>query len=156
MGNRKLAEAFEAKKKYFVEKDIPANPIYAYHGTKSDPAVLNSIVDNNFDMKYAKRQAHGAGHYFSEFPDVSLGYGPGLIFCQLLSGKEYKGTNLTWPGFDSKVVLPSPGTGHSQMVIITDSAQILPLCLIHLQKKKEKKIRFFLFLACEQSEKEDK
>ena len=107
---------------------------------------MDNILQNNFDMKYAKRQAHGQGHYFSEFPDVSLGYGPGLIFCQLLSGKEYNGTGLSWPGFNSKVmpknliwlinlskvVQPAAGTGHSQMVIIEDSDQILPICVINL------------------------
>ena len=101
--NPKLQAAFENKRKDFIAEKIPADYIYAFHGTKNDPTVMDSILRNNFDMKYAKRQAHGPGHYFSEFPDVSLGYGPGLIFCQLLSGKEYNGTGFSWPGFNSKV-----------------------------------------------------
>jgi len=131
--NPKLQQAFDAKMATFLSNSIPGDPVFAYHGTKSDEATLNSILMDNFDMKYAKRQAHGPGHYFSEYPDVSLGYGPGLIFCQLLSGKEYRGTQKTWPGFHSKLVQPAPGTGHSQMVIIQEADQILPLCLIHLQ-----------------------
>ena len=102
--NPKLQAAFENRRQNFLAKGIPADYIYAFHGTKNDPAVMDNILQNNFDMKYAKRQAHGPGHYFSEFPDVSLGYGPGLIFCQLLSGKEYKGSNQLWPGFNSKVM----------------------------------------------------
>ena len=101
--NSKLHAAFESKRKDFIAKGIPADFIYAYHGTKNDPTVMDSILKNNFDMKYAQRQVHGPGHYFSEFPDVSLAYGTGLIFCQLLSGKEYKGRDLSWPGFNSKV-----------------------------------------------------
>jgi hypothetical protein len=101
--NRKLLAAFEEKRKQFLANKIPANPIYAYHGTKSDPKIMDNILQNNFDMKFAKRKVHGPGHYFSEFPDVSLGYGPGLIFCQLLSSKEFSGSNLSWPGYDSKV-----------------------------------------------------
>ena len=144
--NSKLHAAFESKRKDFIAKGIPADFIYAYHGTKNDPTVMDSILKNNFDMKYAQRQVHGPGHYFSEYPDVSLGYGTGLIFCQLLSGKEYKGGDLSWPGFNSKVthsledflykfskvVKPAAGTGHSQMVIINDSDQILPKCVINL------------------------
>ena len=102
--NPKLQAAFENKRKDFLAKGIPADYIYAFHGTKKDPTVMDSILKNNFDMKYAQRQAHGPGNYFSEFPDVSLGYGPGLIFCQLLSGKEYIGPNHSWPGFNSKVI----------------------------------------------------
>ena len=142
----KLQAAFENKRKNFLAEGIPADYIYAFHGTKNDPTVMDNILQNNFDMNYAKRQAHGPGHYFSEFPDVSLGYGPGLIFCQLLSGKEYNGSNHSWTGFNSKVtpkylillinlskvVQPAAGTGHSQMVIIEDSDQILPLCVINL------------------------
>lgn len=101
--NSALQKAFERKKDEFNRSGIPSDPIYAYHGTKSEDITVDSILMNNFDMAYAKRQAHGPGHYFSEYPDVSLGYGPGLIFCQLLSGKEYKGPNKVWPGFNSKV-----------------------------------------------------
>ena len=34
--------------------------------------------------------------------------------------------------FAFQLVQPAQGTGHSQMVIIEDSAQILPVCVIHL------------------------
>lgn len=42
-------------------------------------------------MEYAKRQAYGRGIYFSDFPDVSLGYGTGIILCKVSCiGKFYK------------------------------------------------------------------
>ena len=71
--NPKLQQAFDAKMAEFLSNSIPGDPVFAYHGTKSDEATLNSILMDNFDLKYAKRQAHGPGHYFSEYPDVSLG-----------------------------------------------------------------------------------
>ena len=91
--NSKLEAAFESKRKEFLTQNIPADPIFAYHGTQNDQGTL----------EYARRQVHGPGNYFSEYPDVSLGYGSGLIFCQLLLGNEYSGTDMSWPGYDSKV-----------------------------------------------------
>jgi hypothetical protein len=101
--NSKLLNAFDAKKKEFKKNKIPSDPIYAHHGTVDSPTIMDNILKDNFDMKFAKRQAHGPGHYFSEYSDVSLNYGPGLIFCQLLSGKEFQGGSQTWPGYHSKV-----------------------------------------------------
>ena len=71
--NPKLKTAFDAKMAEFLRNSVPADPVFAYHGTKSDESTLSGILKDNFDMKYAKRQAHGPGHYFSEYPDVSLG-----------------------------------------------------------------------------------
>ena len=132
VNNPTLHAAFEKKQKSFMSQNIPANIIFAYHGTTTDSTVIDNILQTNFDMKYARRQAHGPGNYFSEYPDTSLGYGAGLIFCSILSGKEYKGSGMTWPGYNSKVVLPDPAAGYSQMVIIQDKDQILPQCVIHL------------------------
>ena len=71
-------------------------------GTRDN--VIDDILKTNFDLKFAKSQAHGRGNYFSEYPEVSLGYGPGLIFCELLTGKEYRGSDLEWKKHgDSKV-----------------------------------------------------
>merc|ERR1712008_618759 len=115
------------------KKSTNCDPIYAFHGTK--PNVIDDILKTNFDMQFAQRQAYGKGHYFSEYPEESLKYGPGLIFCELLTGKEYKGTEFEWKKYgNSKVVLPAAGTGHSQMIIIQESAQILPVCVIHLEQ----------------------
>ena len=100
--NPRLVAAFEKKKKEFKKKGTKCDPIYAYHGTRVN--VIDDILKTNFDLKFAKSQAHGRGNYFSEYPEVSLGYGPGLIFCELLTGKEYRGPDLEWKKHgDSKV-----------------------------------------------------
>ncbi len=41
------------------------------------------------------------------------GYGQGLILCQLLPGKEYKGMDFKPAGYDSKLVLPDATSGWS-------------------------------------------
>ena len=129
VSNPDLQEAFDKKQCLFRSKHILPNFIFAYHGTSSN--VIDSILKNNFDMKFAKRQAHGPGNYFSEYPDTSLGYGTGLIFCKILPGKEYNGSDHQWPGYQSKVVKQDK-SGYSQMVIIQEKNQIIPLCYTSL------------------------
>ena len=101
--NLDLQEKFDKKIVDLKKKGYPADPIFAYHGTRNDPSVIDNILKKNFDPVYWRRQAHGMGNYFSEFPDVSLGYGSGLILCRLLTGREYSGEAMTWPLYDSKV-----------------------------------------------------
>ena len=106
--------------------------IYAYHGTNAK--VINQILHKNFDVSKAQRQVHGAGNYFSEFPSTVLGYSSDqktLIFCKILPGKQYKGSNMSWEGYDSKLVSPDKNDV-SQMVIIQNKDQILPCGVIHL------------------------
>ena len=99
--------AFEKKKTDFKRKGINCNPIYGYHGTNYN--VIDDILKKNFDIKFAKRQLHGKGHYFSEYPEVSLGYGPGLIFCELLTGEEYRGPEFEWKKYGDSKVCPKYG-----------------------------------------------
>ena len=131
--NPALQSAFDNKQKSFRSQNIPSTSIFAYHGTTTDSNVIDNILKNNFDMSFARhRQAHGPGNYFSEYPNISLGYGAGLIFCSILPGQEWRGGAMTWPGYHSKVVAPDTAAGYSQMVIIQDKDQILPLCVMHL------------------------
>ena len=132
VSNPKLEAAFNKKKTEFKTKKIPNKVIFAYHGTSF--SVIDTIIRSNFDMSFARRQAHGPGNYFSEFPNTALGYASGarrLIFCKILPGKEYKGSDNSWPGFDSKLVTPNQ-QDVSQMVIIQNKDQILPIAVINL------------------------
>ena len=117
---------------------IPTDEILAYHGTKEKSAT--SILQDNFKLEFAKRQAYGKGHYFSEFPDTSLGYGCSLLLCRILPGKEYiDNTSLNIPnGFNSKKVvkgsaLDSDRNTLGQMMIIENSDQILPCFVMDLK-----------------------
>ena len=131
--NARMKKDFERKKAAFREKGIPAEPIYAYHGTKK--TIVDLILQENFDVSKAVRQAHGKGNYFSEFPETALAYSDDrkqLILCEILPGRSYDGPNFTWPEHNSKLVQPTGPEGYSQMVIIWDHHQILPVAVIHL------------------------
>jgi hypothetical protein len=49
----------------------------------------------------------------------STGYGQGLILCQLLPGKEYKGMNIKPAGYDSRLVQADATSGWSCSTQIT-------------------------------------
>ena len=133
--NETLMKAFEKKQEEFKARHCKKTSheiIYAYHGT--NPKVIDQILQENFDMNKALRQAHGRGNYFSEFPSTALNYSHDkktLIFCKILPGKQYKGRNMTWEGHDSKLVDPDKNDV-SQMVIIQNKDQILPCGVIHI------------------------
>jgi hypothetical protein len=77
--NKTLSKAFDAKKAEFQKSGIPCNEVLAFHGTNS--ANIDSIVRTNLDPSRVPihGRVHGQGCYFSEFPDVSAGYGDGLL-----------------------------------------------------------------------------
>ena len=133
--NDNLTRAFEKNREEFKSRNYMETSheiIYAYHGTNTE--VINQILRENFDVTKAKRQVHGPGIYFSEFPATALKYSSDqktLIFCKILPGKQYKGPNMSWEGHDSKLVSPDKN-GVSQMVIIQNKDQILPCGVIHL------------------------
>ena len=126
-----MRREFERKKEEFCKKGVPDKPIITYHGTKK--ANIEAITASNFDMKFAVRQVHGPGNYFSEDPKTALSYSDDkkqLIVAEILPGLSYSGAALSWPQYDSKVVEPGKD-GYSQMVIIQDSSQILPVAVIN-------------------------
>lgn len=134
VNNPKLAAKFEAKQEEFSKKN-KGDIIFAYHGTQTDSSILNNILENNFEKKFWGKktgQVYGPGTYFSEFPNISIVYGFGLILCQLLPGREYKGDSNKPKEYDSRLVSPDAASGSAQMVIIEDADQILPFCVIHL------------------------
>ena len=123
---------FDLKKEEFDKKKIPATSILVYHGTTK--ANIQAITASNFDVKKAVRQVHGPGNYFSEYPQTALWYSDDkmhLIVAKILPGKSYKGSGLSWPKYNSKLVKVGEG-GYSEMVIIGDSSQILPVAVLHL------------------------
>ena len=140
VSNPSLESMFNRKQEEFTSKGIPNKVIFAYHGTKTSS--INNIIENNFDLSKARRSQHGVGNYFSEYPDVALQYSDQrnkIILCKLLPGRQYRGYNCDWPYHDSKLVNPSMTSGNqsqnniSEMVIIKNSRQILPFCIIHLK-----------------------
>ncbi|XP_028413718.1 NFX1-type zinc finger-containing protein 1-like [Dendronephthya gigantea] len=135
--NNVLETKFQATKRKFQAQGIPDREILAYHGTA--PNNIQSILQNNLQLSFARRQAYGRGNYFSEFPGISLGYGHGLLLCRILPGKEFVNTSSSNipVGYNSKKVLltgqpaGAAANANGEMIIIDNSDQILPFYVIH-------------------------
>ncbi|XP_046847639.1 uncharacterized protein LOC124441242 [Xenia sp. Carnegie-2017] len=142
--NKDLEEKFEETKKKFRNEGIPDKEILAYHGT--DKKNIDSILKNNLQLNFARRQAYGRGNYFSEFPEVSIGYGDGLLLCRILPGKEYEDSSqhgipssynskkVVRQGFRGRgasVVASVSSNNSGDIIIIENSDQILPFFVIH-------------------------
>jgi len=126
--NESIRASFMEKKSKFLADKISHNERLVFHGTAE--ANIESILKENFRLDKCHRFAHGKGVYFSEFPDISLGYGAGLLLCRVMLGRTYTGHGLP-PGWDSKLVSPDT-EGKGQMVVIPNTKQILPAFIIRL------------------------
>ena len=140
--NPDLEKNFERKESEFKEKYT--NPKYheqiiAFHGTSyPDP---DQIMKDNFSLDKIKRTAHGYGIYFSEYVSTSMIYTGNtgqLILARVLLGKSEvaskcekmkDGCRNICEDHDSHTVEPSE-QGHSNMVIIQNVDQILPMFII--------------------------
>ena len=138
--NQILLEKFMRKKQEFERRNIPNSELLLFHGTNPDN--INSILKYNFDLTYMGSSyglVYGRGIYCSEFPDVSLRYGQGLLLCRVLPGRiqERNFTRRLSRGFDSYKVDATLGvdassvSAASQIHVIADPDQILPYCVIH-------------------------
>lgn len=135
--NSTLEKKFKRQKASFVEKygerDRRSKEIWAFHGTPlANPEV---IMKENFRIDKIKRTGYGHGIYFSEYPETSLGYGKNLILARLLQGYEGDATKCrnrdNCAEHDSHVVQPN-AQNYSQMVVIRNPDQILPMFILHV------------------------
>jgi len=126
--NDSIRATFMEKKSKFLAKKIPHDERLVFHGTNEGN--IESILMENFRLDKCRRFAHGKGVYFSEFPDISLGYGPGLLLCRVMLGRTYTGSGLP-EDWDSKLVAPDD-QGKGQMVVVPNTKQILPAFIIRL------------------------
>ncbi len=128
--NQTLEARFERTRGYFQSRNIPSDVVLAFHGTPAQN--IMSILKSNLDPARHSSQAHGRGHYFSEFPQISQGYGDGLILFKTLPGKEYSGRDHQWPNHNSKKVQPEHTQGYGDMLIIDNPDQFMPFFVYHL------------------------
>ncbi|XP_065567112.1 uncharacterized protein LOC136031445 [Artemia franciscana] len=137
--NPKLESEFAKTIKQFQKKyganSEEAKPILAFHGTPVE-SNIQSILQNNFQSSYIKQTVYGYGHYFSEFPDVALGYAKNvkaLILCKVLAGRSQDVTSRVniAEGYDSNRV-DKDALGRGKMIIINNDKQILPRYVVHL------------------------
>ena len=137
--NPRLKRKFEAKKSKEVEEGSSGESLMLFHGTPKENIL--QIVQYNFDPSIINNgRAYGDGVYFSECPEVSLGYtykrrGGGqrqfqenddgnftLILCEVLKG--------SLPVF--KEVHNQGDTGRASAIVVTDVERLLPRYVVTL------------------------
>jgi Fe2+ transport system protein FeoA len=131
--NPKLEEQFIAKKQRLLSLGCNGAEQLMFHGTH--PANTHNICTGNFNLAVkSKRFAYGRGIYFSQCPNISLGYGSDLILCRVLPGlsqpKDVNGNNYLKEEYDSL-----EGWGYDDtfnIIVIKTVEQILPYCIIRV------------------------
>ena len=150
--NERSTQAYENQKRKFkeeqkVEADGSVKELYLFHGTSISNlhkiATENFIIDaypiqkNAQDEVRKKTMIYGRGVYLTELPALSLTYGDGLLLCKVLPGRCH--------GFNPRgdLVPPIPDYYDSREIkhhrnsilhIIKNTSQILPYCIIELNK----------------------
>jgi len=129
--NEKLEKKFNEKKLEFKKRGIDDKSLLIFHGTPQEN--IGSILKNNFNLnKVAHGRMYGRGVYFSEKPEVSMGYTQdmsSLILCLVLPGdnsKEIKDDIFGGVFIDD----PSPKAG-AWAIVVPDVDQILPKYVIN-------------------------
>lgn len=132
--NQSSTASFLAKQDNFLANGINSKERLCFHGT---PIMnIDNILKENFNNDRIKRKAYGTGHYFSEFPDVSAGYGSGLLLCRILLGTSWTDSSpseIQGKKFNSKLVRPDKD-GKGWAIVVPDSEQILPAFVIKLRE----------------------
>ena len=139
--NPDLIDKWENMKSKLLAESV-GDELFAFHSTTSEEAIDN-IVTKNFDVNKIG-SAHDSGYwrkgfYFSEFPNVSLGYARGLrkfLLCKIIPGKSFECTQRMdgqsiQLGYHSHRVMPD-SEGAAQELVIPKPDQILPLYILRL------------------------
>jgi len=136
--NEKLEKKFNEKKLEFKERGIDDKSLLIFHGTPQEN--IDSILKNNFNMnKVAHGRAYGRGIYFSEKPEVSMGYTrdmSSLILCMVLPGdnsKEIK-DDIIGQIFNDDPCLKAGAWA----IVVPDVDQILPKYVINFTEATKK------------------
>ena len=132
--NPMLLALFSSKIDQFKARRVDNKFIYGFHGTNQGN--IDAIMRNNFDMSKITTAAYGRGIYFSEFPDVSIGYARGckkLLLCRILPGRSHDGGTGSMgaipPGYDS-IRVNKDHLGRGWAIVIDQADQILPCYVI--------------------------
>jgi len=120
--NADLRTKFDLRKKTLKDKGC-GDSLLLFHGTPQSN--IESILKNNFDLsKRSNGRVYGDGVYFSEMPEVSLGYTKdqrSLILCQVL------------PGDNTKEVPSGSNDARCWAIVVPRVDQILPRFAINFK-----------------------
>jgi len=123
--NKELSSKFERKEEEFSANGGNQGCLLLFHGTPQKNIEL--ILKNNFDLSIRTNgRAYGDGVYFSECPEVSLGYSrdqKSLILCKVLMAPNCKEVKDA----------PTARKGDTRCwaVVVPDVNQILPKYVIN-------------------------
>jgi len=116
--NKVLQQKFEDKKEELSNQGY-GDCLLLFHGTPQQN--IQPILRNNFDLSIKTNgRAYGDGVYFSECPEVSLGYSrdqKSLILCKVLPGNNCKEVKR--------------GDKRCWAIVVPDVNQILPRYIIN-------------------------
>ena len=127
--NETLRSRFINWKKYFQANGVPDGERLIFHGTK--PENIDSIIENGLLLSKCRRKSYGHGIYFSEFPEVALRYGPSLVVCRVMPGRQYRRKENGIPeGYNSKIVKKRSGKNVG-FIIVDKEDPILPVFIIN-------------------------
>ena len=139
--NELQEQRFEKKKIEMLSSGRNAEELLLFHGTKHEN--VNHILRDNFRLDKCRRTAYGPGLYFSEVPAKSLGYGPALILCRVLTGRVQKpktDQEKFDPGrydtYQAKELDKTSGVAYIH--VVAHPSQVLPYCVYHFEKKTDR------------------
>ncbi len=139
--NELQEQRFEKKKIEMLSSGRNAEELLLFHGTKHEN--VNLILRDNFRLDKCRRTAYGPGLYFSEVPAKSLGYGPALILCRVLTGRVQKpktDQEKFDPGrydtYQAKELDKTSGVAYIH--VVAHPSQVLPYCVYHFEKKTDR------------------
>jgi len=128
--NKNLEAKFEAKKEELKKQGIE-ECLLLFHGTAQKN--IQPILERNFDISIiANGRIYGNGVYFSECPEVSMGYSDdqkSLVLCKVLTGNNstvVKDPNNPNTGFKRK-----RDDERFWAIVVPDVDQILPKYVIN-------------------------
>lgn len=129
--NHQLRDNFMMKQKQLKAEGFNSKERLVFHGTMLDN--IDGIIKDNFQMGCLVRKLFGRGVYFSESPDVSAGYGAGLLLCRVLLGEVWvDSTSRDIPSpYHSKLV-KTDFEGRGKVIVVADTSLILPAFIIKL------------------------
>ncbi|KAF2074720.1 hypothetical protein CYY_003952 [Polysphondylium violaceum] len=144
--NPKLLKLFNKKKEEFEKlKYSDCNPVFGFHGT--DSKNIAPICTNNFSVpgtNGVKNKTdsgwYGAGIYFSEYPEYSIGYISDcnkILLCKVLLGKSFKCNGLI-VGQKCQSGYTSHLSPDEKELVIFHPDQILPCYVVHYDGGKVK------------------
>jgi hypothetical protein len=135
--NGRIRNRFEAKKFDLRQRGLNDAALMVFHGTRQKN--IDSILRDNFSLdKMTNGRTFGDGVYFSECPEVSLGYSrdqQSLVLCKVLQDGVREVRNVKSNKFRAKDI--GSESERCWAIIVPDVDLILPCYVINFTEGTE-------------------